>query len=426
MKNKVIFWFLFISIMMSCHSYKSLVNDAHLDHLYEEINIKSTSLGTIWIYSESPDFHLVADSDEGFTCVDDVARALVMYSREMRVHPSEKILHKIKTLSAFIIHMQASNGYFYNFMFHDGSINKTHVNSEARPSFWTWRAYWALSEVMLINNKKLVELQKQCLIIMDEIQQKVATLCTNNENIENFEGISLAPCVAKTGADQLAIILIALANNYRVKPTQETKNIITNIGHSLLTAPCGNETTAPHNSFLSWQNYWLAWGNSEAYALLVAGHAISDKAMILGAMNEVNHFYPYMIESGYLSSFKVIIDDNKKLQMKDLQSYPQIAYGISPMILASVEAWKITDEQKYLDLSLKLSTWFFGKNNAKVIAYDKTSGRCIDGINGSNTYNKNSGAESTIEALLSMQAIEQFHKEKTKYNAFILKTEVYK
>jgi len=38
--------------------------------------------------------------------------------------------------------------------------------------------------------------------------------------------------------------------------------------------------------------------------------------------------------------------------------------------------------------------------------YDPSSGRCFDGINSETDVNMNSGAESTIEALLSLLAIE--------------------
>jgi hypothetical protein len=49
----------------------------------------------------------------------------------------------------------------------------------------------------------------------------------------------------------------------------------------------------------------------------------------------------------------------------------------------------------------------FGQNVSGKQMYDPSNGRCFDGIN-SEDDNLNSGAESTIEALLSMQMLEQF------------------
>ncbi len=39
--------------------------------------------------------------------------------------------------------------------------------------------------------------------------------------------------------------------------------------------------------------------------------------------------------------------------------------------------------------------------------YDPHTGRCFDGINSTDKINENSGAESTIEALLTLIRIEQ-------------------
>jgi hypothetical protein len=44
--------------------------------------------------------------------------------------------------------------------------------------------------------------------------------------------------------------------------------------------------------------------------------------------------------------------------------------------------------------------------------YDPKSGRTFDGIGSPEEINLNSGAESTIEALLSLQALERMKKQK--------------
>ena len=410
--------FFFILLLVSCKTPSRLVNTSHLEHLYEEINVKNKVLGTIWIYCESPDFHLVADSDEGFTCVDDVARALVVYCREMRIHPSKVNLHKIKTLANFLIHMKSENGYFYNFMFHDGSINKLHQNSVPIAAFWTWRAYWAFSEVLLVDHEELVELQSQCDSIMKGVELKIASLCDNRQSSINFDGIVMNECVGRTGADQMAEMLKGLANRYMTKPTPEVKLLIQSIGNRLLSTQNGDKNQVPHFAFLSWKNYWHAWGNGQAYALLLAGQAIHYQAFTTSALLEVDHFYRFCIDQNYISGFKLVKVAEGKFQMTESQKYSQIAYGMSPMILATMEAWKITNDRKYAELALELSSWFFGNNEANVKAYDPQSGRCIDGITSNEDYNKNSGAESTIECLLSMQAVEKLAVEKLLYKNF--------
>ena len=60
----------------------SLVNTSHLDYLYTPLTFSTgTKTAGIFIYAEAPDYHLVGDANEGFTCVDDVARAAQVYLR---------------------------------------------------------------------------------------------------------------------------------------------------------------------------------------------------------------------------------------------------------------------------------------------------------------------------------------------------------
>lgn len=76
------------------------------------------------------------------------------------------------------------------------------------------------------------------------------------------------------------------------------------------------------------------------------------------------------------------------------------------MIYASLEAYAITKDNNFAKEAGDLATWFFGNNPANQIIYNTNSGIAFDGIDSTNKINYNSGAESTIEALLSMQAIE--------------------
>ncbi len=161
----------------------------------------------------------------------------------------------------------------------------------------------------------------------------------------------------------------------------------------------------PYSVFLSWQNTWHEWGNSQADALLDAGRVLKNEKYISHALLEINEFYPYLVKNNYLNEFSVEAKSNHYL-MTNVKKYSQIAYGIRPMVFASLNAYKITGNKKYAKIASELSGWFFGKNPAKVNMYNPENGICFDGIIDSKTVNKNSGAESTIEALLTMIEIE--------------------
>ncbi|HES60131.1 MAG TPA: hypothetical protein ENO18_06855, partial [Caldithrix sp.] len=126
----------------------SLVNSSHLDHLYQEITFNNHQAAIIHIYAEYPDYRLREAPGEGIACIDDVARAVIFYINQYKQSKRLNDLTKSKMLIRFILDMQSENGFFYNFIFNDLSINKTHINSEARADWWTWRALWALAEAL--------------------------------------------------------------------------------------------------------------------------------------------------------------------------------------------------------------------------------------------------------------------------------------
>jgi hypothetical protein len=75
-------------------------------------------------------------------------------------------------------------------------------------------------------------------------------------------------------------------------------------------------------------------------------------------------------------------------------------------ISACLEAYKITDESKWLVEAQRVFRWFLGKNDLQIPLYDAETGGCRDGLH-PDRVNENQGAESTLSflmALLDMQA----------------------
>ena len=78
----------------------------------------------------------------------------------------------------------------------------------------------------------------------------------------------------------------------------------------------------------------------------------------------------------------------------------------------------MTNQEKYADIAGHLAAWFLGANDANKIMYSVATGRCFDGIQSSGNVNINSGAESTIEALLAMQIVESNPAVKAAFNKY--------
>ena len=387
-------------------SNDSIINTSHLEHLFQEIDINDDiRLGTVWIYSNAPDYPLVNDEDEGFSCVDDVSRALVFYCRQYKINPAQENLDKIESLTRFIMYMKADNGYYHNFLFPDNGINAVHLNSRPTPNFWSWRAFWALTEVNLLDSPELSSLRVQTKPYLEHLLDNLEQIFLSESDTIEIEGIRTPSVNAVYGADQVAVIMIGLTNYYQINNSPIIKDLMLKLGHYLLAAQYGDENSSPYYAFLSWKNIWHAWGNMQAYALLYAGRIIDNVQFIDAGINEVKYFYPYCIEQNFISEFR-LVRNNDSLLLHDLHPFPQISYGMRPMIFASLEAHLITGDEAYAILTGKLAMWYFGNNPAKQVMYDHLSGRAYDGINSASKTNYNSGAESTIEALLSIQAME--------------------
>ena len=403
----------------SAQNVKSIVNTSHLDYLYKKINVNGKDMGIIHIYADYPDYKYVEAGGEGIACVDDAARAEVFYIKYYKMKKNPEILDKIKNLNRFLTYMQAANGFFYNFIWKDYTIDSTYRTSVAEPNWWSWRAVWALAEAEKFFTKEdpgfISEFKPNLDKAIKVTHQWLAENYSNKK--DNFKGIEIPAWLpGNYAADQSAIMVKAFTVYYETNKNKEIKNDIVKlcegiIGMQLYSGHANNESNGqkkmpPYSVFLSWQNTWHEWGNSQADALLGAGRILKNKKYITHALKEIEEFYPYLMKENFLNDFTVIRNGNI-LEMKDVNKFPQIAYGIRPMVFASLKAYQITRNKKYAVTAAKLAGWFFGKNPANANMYNPKTGVCFDGILNEKEINKNSGAESTIEALLSLVEIEQ-------------------
>jgi hypothetical protein len=77
------------------------------------------------------------------------------------------------------------------------------------------------------------------------------------------------------------------------------------------------------------------------------------------------------------------------------------------MVFACLSAYAVTKDSKYAHMAGEIACWLLGKNITGKAMYNPENGRCFDGINSPTEINLNSGAESTIEALLTILEIEK-------------------
>ena len=383
------------------HVSNDSINFDHFNHLYKEIDFNGEKVGIVHIYSEYPDYEFEIEPKEGFTCVDDVARAIVMLSKYLEENEKDKeAFDKLKKLTKFVLQMQHENGYFNNFIWNDLSINTSYKTSVAELNWWSFRALWGLeSAYSLVKSDKdlanRIKTASEKLLVNIKRDIPIANLDT--EFVETIEVPAWLP--QKYASDQSALLILGLVKNYERTRDNDIKLLIDALAKGIMLMQKGDADNYPYGAFLSWQNLWHAWGNSQAYALLKAGQALDDQTYINSALKEIDNFYPFLLNNGFAEAFWIKREGENYIEIKR-NAYPQITYGLRPMVWATVEAYKYSNNKKYLNLAIDLESWLSGNNDSKSVLYNPATGICFDGIINKDEINRNSGAESTIESLL--------------------------
>lgn len=397
------------------------VNLSHLNRLYQVVKLPNgAAVGTVAIYSEAPDYRLVADADEGFTCVDDVARAGLLLLHEPDLATSAEKQSQLNTMIEFVLQLQspdgvAGAGYFYNFLLPPtaGSsavtINKTGITSVAQANFWSWRAMWLLTEAAPTIQKTTPALAARMQAAVQKLTANVLREYGNRpRDFTVIRGVSVPNWLpVGSGSDQAAILLLSLNNIQQQSPRADVLGLMESLGAGIVAMQSGGAGKFPFGAILSFENTWHAYASDQAYALLRVGKALNKPDWQATARREIDTFYPYLIQQGFLESFEI---EQNSTEIKPLKTsrFSQIAYGIRPMVWAALEAFDQTKDAKYADLAVQVAGWFLGKNPANAVLYDRATGRAYDGIGINAVVNKNAGAESTIETLWAFQRLEQY------------------
>lgn len=382
-----------------------ILNTAHLEKLVVPVTFPNgeKALG-VYIYSNAPNYTPAAATGEGFTCVDDVARAALIYTRNPSFSTDTLVQKRAFGMIHFILNMQSGNGYFYNFLNTGNTINKAGITSIDEAKWWSWRALQTLTEAYNVIKTKNSPLADKMLLSAHKLVAKIKSDLTSlPKTTTEIKGLPIPEWMPE-GADQAATLILGLVAYSGIKPDAAINDYIKKLADGIVLMQFGDKANFPYSVFLSSGNSWHAYGSFQAYALFKAADFLKMPVYKENALAEVNNFYPWLIQNGYKNSFN-LTKSIGVFASESEKEFEQIAYGFSGYIFAAVEAYKRTKEAKYADIAGRLAAWFFGKNSANTKMFSTETGICYDAIFTGNQVNKNSGAESTIEALLSMQQI---------------------
>lgn len=152
-----------------------------------------------------------------------------------------------------------------------------------------------------------------------------------------------------------------------------------------------------------WFENYLTYDNAKiSQALIVSGYHMKDsevlsvgletlKWLMNQQLTEKGHFSPIGSEGWYVKGgFKARFD--------------QQPVSTCDAILACAEAYRITGDEDWYELSKLIFEWFFGKNDLGLPLYDATTGGCYDALQ-MDRVNLNQGAESTLSFFIALAEI---------------------
>jgi hypothetical protein len=377
-----------------------LVNLAHLRHLTEPVVIDGEDMAIVHIYAEYPDYEWVDDADEGISAVDDVARAAIVYLWEYTRTGDESLLDWARRCLNFVMYMQLDDGQFYNFVWdREGTINRTGGTSVASLGWWAMRALWALGEGVRVFDTVEPAYADQLAAAFQRTEAALQQRLGNYGDTFSLHGFDIPAWIPSSESTIASIGLLGLAAYYEARPNETTGIILSQIADGVAAYRLGTDSEYPfgvHPTRATAPGFWHNWGAHMPHALVEAGRVMGRPDWIESAAASANSF---LLRHLVFEPFRHMGVIPNRLE--------QIAYGTNMLVQAYAALYQVTGETRYAELAGLAGSWFFGNNMAGVQMYFPETGRTFDGINGPVSWrvNRNSGAESTIEGLMSMSVL---------------------
>jgi hypothetical protein len=407
MKNflRIVLLFVFALYNSSAQERSLLVNFNHLEHLTEKMELNSDTVSIVHIYSNYPGYKWIDAKEsgpEGIACVDDAARAAVVTLRRFELTHDGSKLAEARSLLKFVAAMETDDGEFYNFVLADHTINRTGKTSYKSFGWWAVRGVWSMSLGYRVFKDIDTAFASRLKSGIVRTFPHIEALLKKYGEAKNTGQLRIPQwLVYDSGADASSELLLGLIEYYRVTHDSRVREYIKKLADGLMMMQDGDATTFPYGLHRSWETMWHMWGNGQTQALAIAGLLLNDSAMIRSAEREAQGFYSRLLIRGYMKELDIAHPDSNF-------NREQIAYGIRPIAVGLLRLYDATKDETYLKMAGLAASWLFGNNIAHQQMYDVESGRCFDGIMDSLTFNRNSGAESTIEALHTLVEIDRY------------------
>ena len=155
----------------------------------------------------------------------------------------------------------------------------------------------------------------------------------------------------------------------------------------------------------NWFEKSLSYSNARlAQALILAGWRSENERMVAAGIESLE----WLVAAQHCGDKDVFVPIGSSgffSEGKEKARFDQQPVEACATISACLEAYRLTQEERWLDEARRVFSWFLGRNDLQVPLYDASTGGCRDGLH-PDRVNANQGAESTLSflmALLDMQ-----------------------
>jgi hypothetical protein len=386
---------------------KDLIN---FDHLLKVLGKQRQGKLLVDVYAENMPasgrvarYLPVAALGEGSYCVDDIARTTVALLQAQRQGPRADLLRQARAGLRFVAMMQAPDGEFYNFATLQGGrieVNRGGSTSKKGIDYWAVRALWALGEgyaTLPASDPAARQAARAIERSLPRIEAPLARYGTYRMS----EGKRSPAWLINDAADQTAVAVKGLVSFYgalapgrtRERVAEIIRKFSDGIAQAQVKDPGAPDLGRFYNGVAVPSDKHL-WGSHQVEALALAGKALGRPDWIRSAALCADHYWRRATPASII-----------------VPGEDEIAYGVETVVSGFARLYEATGKKQYAKATARWASWFFGNNGARAVMYDTASGRGYDGIahvevRGKKRYsvNSNSGAESTVEAILALQS----------------------
>lgn len=293
-------------------------------------------------------------------CVDDVARGLVVVSRED--HPSPEVARLAECYLAFVAHALVPDGRCHNRLGYDRRWEDEPGNGD-----WWGRAIWGLGTAATAHRDAWVR----------------------RDALECFDTAARCRSVSPRA---MAFATLGAAEILRVHPSHAGARALIVDAVATIGRPVARETWP-------WPEPRLAYANAVLpEALLAAGVATADDALLATGLDQLD----WLLDVETLDDHLSLTPVGGWAPGEARPGFDQQPIEAAAIADACARAFNITQDSHWSAGLGRAVGWFFGCNDGGVPMYDPGTGGGYDGLTATGR-NTNQGAESTLALISTLQ-----------------------